>query len=135
MLNRNRISFTAFIIKIIENTSNNYKKKLNYIWKSEIQFTEKLETEGIIKSEKSQIIDEISENINYLKLENVFTNKKYYNAMKKLESREKLVLYLIVIRKLPLKKVADILKTNENNISKIKYRAKNKFLKNLEDGR
>lgn len=135
MLNRNRISFTAFIIKIIENTSNNYKKKLNYIWKREIQFTEKLETEGIIKSEKSQIIDEISENINYLKLENVFTNKKYYNAMKKLESREKLVLYLIVIRKLPLKKVADILKTNENNISKIKYRAKNKFLKNLEDGR
>lgn len=128
----NKISFTAFIVKIIKNTSNNYKKKMNYISKREIQITENLGIERVIKNAEIQIDDEALEKIEYLTLEKIFTRKEYYDAMKKLENREKLVLYLTAIRELPLKRVAIMLKTNENNISKIKYRAKNKFLKNLE---
>lgn len=131
----NKITFTAFIVKIIKNTSNNYKKKMSYISKRETQITEKLVVEGVIKNVEIQIDDENLENINYVTLEKIFTKKEYYDAMKKLENREKLVLYLTAIKELPLKKVAIMLKTNENNISKIKYRAKNKFLKNLENGR
>lgn len=127
----NRISFTAFITKIIKNTSINYKKKKNYILKKEMYFSNELEIEGTIKIEENQLEESI-EKINYLKLEEVFTKKEYYKAMKSLADKEKLVLYLSIIKKIPLKKIANLLKTNENNISKIKYRAKNKFLKNLE---
>lgn len=130
-----RISFTSYIIEIIKNTAINYKKKKSYIINKEIQFLENIEIEGEIINKENEINDEDLEKINYQELERIFTKKEYYNAMKKLEDREKLVLYLSVIKQFPLKKVAILLKTNANNISKIKYRAKNKFLKNIKNGR
>jgi len=130
----NKISFTSYIVATIKNTAINYKKKKSYILNKEIQCLEQSEiAEKIIKED--QIRDEEIEKINYKELEKIFTKKEYYNAMENLEDREKQVLYLSEIKQLPLKKVAILLKTNANNISKIKYRAKIKFLKNLNDGR
>lgn len=131
----NRISFTSYIVEIIKNTAINYKKKKSYILSKEIQCLEQSEIAEKIIKEKNQLNDEEVEKINYKELEKIFTKKEYYNAMKNLDDREKHVLYLSEIKQLPLKKVAILLKTNANNISKIKYRAKIKFLKNLNDGR
>ena len=121
-----RISFTSYIVEIIKNTAINYKKKRSYILNKEIQSSEKNEIEEIICIE-NEIKDEEVERINYQELEKIFTKKEYYNAMKWLRDREKLVLYLNVIKQLSLETIAILLNTNVNNISKIKYRAKNKF--------
>ena len=132
---KNRISFTSYIVEIIKNTAINYKKKKSYILNKEIQCLEQSEIAEKVIKEENQLNGEEVEKINYKELEKIFTKKEYYNAMKNLEDREKQVLYLSEIKQLPLKKVAILLKTNANNISKIKYRAKNKFLNNLNNGR
>lgn len=131
---RIRISFTSFISKVIQNTAINYKKRINYISIREMQIDETIENSNILKTPSTYITDTLVEDINYLQLEKVFTNEKYSNAMKNLSDREKLVLYLAVIEELPLKLIANMLETTEDNISKIKYRAKNKFLDNLKKG-
>ena len=131
----NRISFTSYIVEIIKNTAINYKKKKSYILNKEIQSLEKAKIdEEIISIENEMKYDEV-ERINYQELEKIFTKKEYYNAMKWLRDKEKLVLYLNVIKQLSLETIAILLNTNANNISKIKYRAKKKFLKNLDNGR
>ena len=114
-----RNSFTAFINKVIENTAINYKKKLANKSKNEIYLSDDLEISGILKN--TSIADTFVEDVNYLELEKVFTNVEYSNSMKKLTDREKLVLYLTVIEEKPLKKVANLLGTTEDNISKIKF--------------
>ena len=129
----NRISFTSYIVEIIKNTAINYKKKERYILNKEIQSLEKTEINEDIISVENEIKDEEVERINYQELEKIFTKKEYYNAMKWLRDKEKLVLYLNVIKQLSLETIAILLNTNANNISKIKYRAKNKFLKNLNN--
>ena len=131
----NRISFTSYIVEIIKNTAINYKKKERYILNKEIQSLEKTEINEDIISVENEIKDEEVERINYQELEKIFTKKEYYNAMKWLRDKEKLVLYLNVIKQLSLETIAILLNTNANNISKIKYRAKNKFLKNLNNRR
>lgn len=131
----NRISFTSYIVEIIKNTAINYKKKKSYILNKEIQSLDKAKIDEEIISIGNEIKDDEVERINYQELEKIFTKKEYYNAMKWLRDKEKLVLYLNVIKQLSLETVAILLNTNSNNISKIKYRAKNKFLKNLNNGR
>lgn len=131
---RIRISFTSFITKVIRNTAINYKRKINYISAKEMQIEEDIESLDILKSSSNYIIDTLVEDINYMQLEKVFTSDKYSNAMRNLNDREKFVLYLTVIEELPLKVVANMLKITEDNVSKIKYRAKNKFLNNLKKG-
>lgn len=131
---RIRISFTSFISRVIENTALNYKKKLNYISNREIHLSEEMEIGGIIK-DTNNVMDSLIEDIDYLQLEKVFNNEEYSYAMKQLNDREKFVLYLTVIEEQPLKNVANMLGTTEDNVSKIKYRAKNKFLKYLKKGR
>lgn len=121
-----RNSFTSFISKIIINTSINYKRKITYINKREEELKESF------TDINNDILDTFVEEVNYLQLEKVFSNAKYTNAMSKLTDREKLILYLIVIEEKSVKDVAKILKLSENNVTIIKYRAKNKFLKNLK---
>ena len=98
-----------------------------------MKLTEKIEQKGLIQERKINI-EEI-EKIDYISLEKIFTKKEYYEAMKTLKLREKQVLYLNILKKLPLGKIAILLNTTENNIYKIKHRAKNSFKKNLENGR
>lgn len=131
---RIRASFTSFISKVIENTAINYKRKLNYISKREIHLSEEMEIGEIIKSSNSNVADTLIEEIDYLELEKVFNNEEYANAMKQLNDREKLVLYLTIIEEISIKKVAIMLDTTEDNVSVIKYRSKNKFLKYLRKG-
>lgn len=121
-----RNSFTSFISKIIINTSINYKRKITYINKREEELKENF------TDINNDILDTFVEEVNYLQLEKVFSNTKYTDAMSKLTDREKLILYLIVIDEKSVKDVAKILKLSENNVTIIKYRAKNKFLKNLK---
>ena len=124
-----KAKFTSFIVKVIENSAINYKKKLTYITKREIYFTKELEATGHINNNTLETLDE---KINYINLENVFTNDKHFCAMKRLNNKEKLVLYLTVIEELSLRKVAQLLDTTEDNVGMIKYRAKNKFKKYFE---
>lgn len=121
-----KANFTSFIVKVIENSAINYKKKLAYISKREIYLSEELERK--IK-DNNHILDILDEDINYINLENVFTNNEHFYAMKRLNNKEKLVLYLTVIERYSLEKVAKLLDTTEDNAGMIKYRAKNKFKK------
>lgn len=121
-----KAKFTSFIVKVIENSSINYKKKLAYTTKREIYLTKELEATVHINN------NTLDEKINYINLENVFTNDKHFCAMKRLNNKEKLVLYLTVIEELSLRKVAQLLDTTEDNVGMIKYRAKNKFKKYFE---
>ena len=122
-----KANFTSYIQKVIINEAINYKKKVTYIANKEIHLSEELEL-----TERIEHADILVEEIDYTRLEDIFTNEDYFYAMKKLSYREKLVLYLTTIKDDSLKGVADLLGTSENNISKIKYRAKNKFLNNLK---
>ena len=94
-----KAKFTSFIVRVIENSAINYKKKLAYITKKEIYFTKELEKTGNINNNTLEALDE---KINYINLENVFTNDKHFLAMKRLNNKEKLVLYLTVIEELSL---------------------------------
>ena len=120
-----RISFTSYINKIIKNTAINYKKQKANIIKKEIQFSYKSEIEEELMETKKDIKIEEVEKIYYQELEKVFTQKEYYDAMKVLKDKEKYVLYLSIVKQLSLKTIAILLNTNENNVSKIKHRAKN----------
>ena len=128
----NRACFTAFILRMIKNESINYKKHQSYINKIEEQFSDENNLGIQLIDLQFYLSEDKFETINYETLERVFSQKKYYNAMKKLKKIEKLILYLTILEQQPIKKIAHFLHTNENNISKIKHRAKNKFIKNIE---
>lgn len=71
--------------------------------------------------------------ITYDNIENLFTNEKYYRAMKKLSDKEKNVLFLTAIEEKSVGQVAEIMNTSKENIWQIKSRAIKKFLANLSD--
>lgn len=65
-------------------------------------------------------------------LENAFTNKKYYLAMKSLPLLEKQVLYYSAIEYQPLNWISKKLKLSKTEIIKLLNKAKNDFKKNLK---
>ena len=64
--------------------------------------------------------------------ENIFTNKIYYNAMKRLSSFEKEILYLYYYEYKSLNEVCKILKCSKDIIIKIKHQAIQHFINNVK---
>ncbi|MGN1299456.1 MAG: hypothetical protein ACI4UE_05715 [Candidatus Scatovivens sp.] len=67
-------------------------------------------------------------------IEKVFTNEKYYKAMKRVPTLEKKVLYLIAVEEYKPSEVAYLLNKRTEQIRKLKKRAIKHFKKNLERG-
>lgn len=120
-----RASFTVYIGKVIKNAAINYKLKVTNISKSEILLDDAINLQSDFDGE---IVDSLVEDVAYSDIHKVFTNPKYSAAMRQLDDREKLVLYLYALEGLSIKEIANVLKVSENNVKVIKYRAKNKFL-------
>ena len=64
--------------------------------------------------------------------ENIFTNKIYYNAMKRLSSFEKEILYLYYYEYKSLNEVCKILKCSKDIIITIKHQAIQHFINNVK---
>ena len=60
--------------------------------------------------------------------EKAFTNREYYEAMKKVDKRQKKALYLLVVDELTAEQVGKILGTS---VKKLKEKAIKNFKKNL----
>ena len=63
--------------------------------------------------------------------EKAFTNREYYEAMKKVDKRQKKALYLLVVDELTAEQVGKILDTSASNAKKLKEKAIKNFKKNL----
>lgn len=93
---------TELIIKIIEN--NYYQKQMNNV-------------------------DNIDVDINHL--ENIFSNKTYYTAMKTVPLLERKVLYLSYIENLRLNDICNRLKLQKNEVLALRNKAITHFKDNL----
>ena len=70
--------------------------------------------------------------VDYKHLENAFTNKKYYLAMKTLSLQEKQVLYYLAIENYSLKKTSILMNLSQNKVLKLKETAISNFKRNLK---
>lgn len=66
-------------------------------------------------------------------LENIFTKKVYYEAMKSLSNIEKQILYLFVCEKKSLKQISKILKLSKKEVSILKDLAIKHFKDNVNN--
>jgi len=124
---KTRIEFTAYMKAVIQNTSTDYKRKLLKTIEHEISVSDfsSLPQELLSYDDGSFLLEK---DITYSNIENLFTSEKYYRAMKKLSDKEKLVLYLTIIKEKTAGEVAEIMNTTKENVWKIKSRAIKKFL-------
>jgi len=124
---KTRIEFTAYIKAVIQNSSTDYKRKLLKSIEHEISVADlsSLPQELLSYDDSSFLLEK---DITYSNIENLFTNEKYYRAMKKLSDKEKLVLFLTVIKEKKADEIAEIMNITKDNVWKIKSRAIKKFL-------
>ena len=124
--------FTSYIKAVIQNSSTDYKRKLLKTITKEISVSEftSLPKELLSYDDGSFLLEK---DVSHSNIENLFTNEKYYKAMKKLTDKEKLVLFLTVIEENKAETVAKIMNTTKENIWKIKSRAIKTFLYNLSN--
>ena len=127
-----KIKFTAYIKVVIQNSSTDYKRKLLKSIEREISVADftSLPKEPLSYDDSSFLLEK---DIAYSNIENLFTNERYYRAMKKLSNKEKMVLYLTVIEEQKAEQVAETMNTTKDNIWKIKSRALKSFLHNLSN--
>ena len=72
------------------------------------------------------------ENVDYKRLEEIFTNDIYYKAMKEIPLKEKYAIYLVVLDGCNLEKVCSEMKVSRKEIIEIKTKGINRFKKNIE---
>ena len=129
-LNKTKNEFTAYIKVVIQNSSTDYKRKLLKSIEHEISVADFSSLpQGLFSYEDSSFL--LEKDITYSNIENLFTNEKYYRAMKRLTDKEKLVLFLTIIEEQKAEKIAEIMNTTKENIWQIKSRAIKNFLQNL----
>lgn len=127
-----KAKFSNYIEKVIKNTSINYFKKKKHILNTELDI---IEIEDVPLSENDNgAIFLLEKDVSHSNLEELFTNKEYYLAMKDLTDRQKLVLYLFIIQSLSVKEIAKIVNISENSVKVTKNQAIKKFLENLKKG-
>ena len=129
---KTRNEFTGFMKAVIQNSSTDYKRKLLKSLEHEISVSDfsGIPQELLSYDDSSFLLEK---DITYSNIEELFTNEKYYRAMKKLSDREKLVLYLTVIEEQKAEQVAKVMNTTKENIWQIKSRAIKNFLNSLSD--
>lgn len=84
------------------------------------------------KSYRQYQIDNLVESIIPDSLEEVFTDKVFYNAMKKLSHIEKRILFLSICEERTLNEISRTLLISKKNVRRIKSRAIARFKKNVE---
>ena len=124
--------FTAYIKAVIQNSATDYKRKLLKSLENEISVADfsSLPKELLSYDDGSFLLEE---DIAYSNIEKLFTDERYYMAMKKLTDKEKLVLYLTIVEERTAEEVAETMNTTKDNIWKIKSRAIKNFLHNLSN--
>ena len=127
---KTRIEFTGYIKAVIQNAATDYKRKLLKSIEHEISVADfsSIPQELLSYDDNSFLLEK---DIIYSDIENLFTDEKYYRAMKGLTDKEKLVLFLTVIKEMKADEIAEIINITKDNVWKIKSRAIKKFLKNL----
>ena len=126
-----KIRFTAYIKVVIENEFKDYLKKVRPLDK-EISFEEFAGKKALLSVDDDSAFF-MERNVIYASIEDFFTDKRHYRAMKNLSHREKTVLYMTVIEDMSAEQVAEALNMTKDNIWKIKSRATEHFMKNLSD--
>src|SRR5699024_8517568 len=101
------ISFTSFIEKVIRNAAINYEKKRKKIYINEKLNGEFLEKEGILNTEGPSFF--VQENFDYKHLECYLSEPKYYKEIKKLNEKQKKILYLRYIKNYNYRDIAKFL--------------------------
>lgn len=86
-----KASFTKYINMIIKNTANTYFRRKRHREDKEKNIDE---FEDVLLSSDNGTIFLGENNISSRNIEKVFSNLDYYNAMKSLTDRQKLILYL-----------------------------------------
>ncbi len=128
-----KASFTKYINLVIRNTAINYFKKKRYRQSKETNLNEII---NVPLSENDDGTIFLSKNeISYSDLEKIFSNHDYFNAMKSLTNKQKLVLYLTAVENYSSVEIAKILNISETTVRTTLYKAKEKFKKNLKKGK
>jgi RNA polymerase sigma factor (sigma-70 family) len=131
---RTKIEFTAYMKAVVKNASADYKRKLLKRLEHEISVADfTCLPQELLSFDSGSFL--LENDITYANIENVFTDEKYYRAMKKLTDREKLVIHLTVVEGQSVVAVAEIMNTTKENIWQIKSRAIRNFLKNVTAGK
>ena len=89
--------FTAYMKLVIQHASIDYKRKVIRTMQQETAIEDFINVnvpKELLSCDDNSFLFE--KGITYMNIESLFTNEKYYRAMKKLTDREKLVLYLSV---------------------------------------
>ncbi len=126
-----RIRFTSFIVKIIKNAALNYKKRRENIRKKETSNSEIIDNERTFNTEGLSFF--VQENFDYKHLECYLSETKYYKAVKKLNEKQKKILYLRYIKNYNYKEIAKILRLKESSVRTIKSRAIKEINKTLNN--
>jgi len=128
---KTRNEFTACMKAVVQNSSTDYKRKYLRTIEREVSTAdfENLPKELLSCDDDSSFL--LEKDVTYANLEMLFTNEKYYEAMKRLTDKEKLVLYMTVIEEKKVEEMAEIMNTTKDNVWKIKSRSIKKFLNNL----
>lgn len=107
---------------------NKYKRENEK--EKQILFTRLIEN---MSSKQNNTLEEFDEiDISAEHLENAFTNKKYYLAMKPLPIQEKQVLYYSAIKSYPLQRISAVMNLSKNEVLKLKEKAIADFKRNLK---
>lgn len=123
-----RNEFTAYVQKVIRESSIDYVRKISRITKHEKVVADFIELpESLLSVDDSDFF--VEKNISYANIETVFTSEKHYRAMKMLSDNEKLVIFLTVIEDKSAGQVADIMHTSKNTVWNLKSKAIKKFKK------
>lgn len=128
-------SFNVFITKMILCASIDYKRKLFRANQFELEITPEIDNKISLSKTGKDIFCFIEEKVASHELEKVFELEEHYNAMKPLTNKEKEVIDLFVIKKLPVEEVAKIMGISESNVTTIKSRALERFRKNMKRGK
>lgn len=128
-----KITFLSYFKQSLYNASIDYKRREIKSKSNETSLNDPFDFKSLSRSCDDDFLFLSDNLVTYDKLENLFSNKKYYQSMKSLNERQKQILYLTVVKQLSTQTVSKITGLTKENIRKIKERAIKTFIKNYEN--
>ena len=127
-----KIEFTAYMKPVVQNSATDYKRKVLKRLEREVCVAD-----FVTVSKEPASVDSgsfsLEKDITYLNIEDLFSNARYYSAMKGLSDKEKMVLLLTVVEEKDTVQVAEMMNVSNENVWQIKSRAVKNFLKRLKN--
>lgn len=134
MINNNSLErkLNSYIGKVIYGYAKDKKKLINKYGMEE-EYSNFIDNRVSLESlnEEDCIIENLENDYTYP--ENVFTDEKYYLAMKNIRLNHRQAFYLLVVEKKSINEVAEILDLKPSTVKTIKRKVRQQFIKNLED--